>query len=481
MKFSRKEKNFYFLIISFGCLLVVLTLYKNFNVTSSNGPRNLLSQDQFNARCKKASKDYIEKVKSSPDGLILGNVTMDKYLEVLKEIIENNEYEKINKYLPRILIYLIIAIIDVIFIILWIIFCCYACKKVEKQNRIGCGAKCCFFLYFIVCIVVIIFSIIGIIYTPYLTKSFNSLACSINKLVFHFLNGINDENEAFHWMGLNNIKKNITDDYPNALESVDRMISSLNNINNTTLDDLEKMIEPMDNLYPYSAIISYGGVAAFNLLGLLAMFFVFVCEFKCMSCLFHLFWNIEIILIIDTFFSSAIIGSLSVVSKDISKILIDQVDIKNLNNESNNFIFNFTELREEINISINGDGNLYSHIFRDKEEEMFKKELEKMHNKTEYLNGYNCSFFKMDYIIMVDVLNNTISKKLYFLSLLFIILDVAGIISIFLGITVYNSQKDYSPPDSKDVNVNNRMQNNRIDLSTENLRKQNNEIIFSKK
>ena len=140
MKFSRKEKNFYFLIISFGCLLVVLTLYKNFNVTSSNGPRNLLSQDQFNARCDKASKDYKEKVKSSPNVLNLGNVTMDKYLNVLKEIIEKNEYEKINKYLPRILIYLIIAIIDVIFIILWIIFCCYACKNVEKQNRIGCGA-----------------------------------------------------------------------------------------------------------------------------------------------------------------------------------------------------------------------------------------------------------------------------------------------------------------------------------------------------
>ena len=153
-----------------------------------------------------------------------------------------------------------------------------------------------------------------------------------------------------------------------------------------------------------------------------------------------------------------------------------------MNNESNNFIFNFTELREEINISINGDGNLYSHIFREKEEQMFKNELEKKDlNVTEYLNGYNCSFFKMDYIIMVDELSDTISKKLYFSSLLFIILDVAGIISIFLGITVYNSQKDYSPPDSKDVNVNNRMQNNRIDLSTENLKKPNNEIIFSKK
>ena len=70
------------------------------------------------------------------------------------------------------------------------------------------------------------------------------------------------------------------------------------------------------------------------------------------------------------------------------------------------------------------------------------------------------------------------------MSLLLIIIDVIGIVSIFIGLTVYNSQKEYYPPESEEVNVNinnnNRMMNNRVDLSTENLKRQNNEIIFNK-
>ena len=70
------------------------------------------------------------------------------------------------------------------------------------------------------------------------------------------------------------------------------------------------------------------------------------------------------------------------------------------------------------------------------------------------------------------------------MSLLLIIIDVAGIVSIFFGITIYNSQKEYCPPPSNEMNVNinnNRMLNNRADLSTENLKRQNNEVIFNKK
>ena len=67
-------------------------------------------------------------------------------------------------------------------------------------------------------------------------------------------------------------------------------------------------------------------------------------------------------------------------------------------------------------------------------------------------------------------------------SLLYIIADVAGIISIFFGIMIYNSQKGYNPTDDINVNINNRMPiNNRVDLSTENLKRQNNDVIFSKK
>ena len=48
---------------------------------------------------------------------------------------------------------------------------------------------------------------------------------------------------------------------------------------------------------------------------------------------------------------------------------------------------------------------------------------------------------------------------------------------------IYNSQKGYNPAaDDINVNINNRMPiNNRVDLSTENLKRQNNDVIFSKK
>jgi len=48
-----------------------------------------------------------------------------------------------------------------------------------------------------------------------------------------------------------------------------------------------------------------------------------------------------------------------------------------------------------------------------------------------------------------------------------------GIVSIFIGISVYNSQKEYHPPLSYNLNVdinnNNRVINNRVDLSSESL------------
>ena len=69
------------------------------------------------------------------------------------------------------------------------------------------------------------------------------------------------------------------------------------------------------------------------------------------------------------------------------------------------------------------------------------------------------------------------------MSLLLIIIDVVSIVSIFIGIDVYNSQKEYYPslPYKLNVNINNnRIVNNRVDLSSENLKRQNNEVILNK-
>jgi hypothetical protein len=383
------------------------------------------------------------------------------------------------------LVYIIIAAIDIIFFVFWILFCCYACRNVEKQNRIGCGAKCGFIIFFILCIGVILLSVIGVIYTPYLKKGFNAFTCSAYKIVFHFLYGTEENQKEFKWVGLYNISKNLTELDPNKyrdeIATIEKMISTFEYINDTTLDDTEKVMQDLDCLYPYNSYICFGGVALFNLLGLLSMFLIFVCECKCMSCLFHTFWNLEIIFIIATFAISAFLGSLSVASKDISKILLLEKNHTFLNNS---FALNFSDISEQISICLNEKGDLYNNLFikNNLHEDLEKKMFMKL-NETEIKNQYNCSFFERDYKIFADELKDTIAQKLYFISLLFIIVDAAAIVSIFFGITIYNSQKSYYPPNEINVNIDNRManNNNRVDLSTENLKRQNNEVIFSKK
>ena len=486
MKFTRKEKRIYFFIFTLTCFLVVFTLYQNFNPVSQNSLRNLITVDEMEERCQKTKREFREKYDDPKNYEIeIPNGKLDKYQNVLKEMIEEEDYGKIRKYLPRILVYIIIAAIDIIFFVFWILFCCYACRNVEKQNRIGCGAKCGFLIFFILCIGVILLSVIGVIYTPYLKKGFNAFACSAYKIVSHFLYGTEENQKELKWVGLYNIRKNLTEldanKYRDEIATIEKMISTFENINDTTLNDTEKIMQDLDCLYPYNSYICFGGVALFNLLGLLSMFLIFVCECKCMSCLFHTFWNLEIIFIIATFAISAFLGSLSVASKDISKILLLEKNHTFLNNS---FALNFSDISEQISICLNEKGDLYNNLFikNNLHEDLEKKMFMKL-NETEIKNQYNCSFFEMDYKIFADELSDTIAKKLYFISLLFIIVDAAAIVSIFFGITIYNSQKSYYPPNEINVNIDNRLanNNNRVDLSTENLKRQNNEVIFSKK
>ena len=115
------------------------------------------------------------------------------------------------------------------------------------------------------------------------------------------------------------------------------MINIFDTINNKNLSDIEKIMKKVDDLSPFNSIIFFGFIGIFNLFGLIIMLFIFVCEFKYMNCLFNLFWNLEILFIIITFFLSAILGSFSIVSKDLSKILIKQKE--NVLDERDVFIF----------------------------------------------------------------------------------------------------------------------------------------------
>ena len=482
MNLSLKEKKSFIIIFSLTCFLIIFALYQSFFRTSSNGFRYLIEETEINKRCENTLKEFKDKIYGSPEAIEdKQHANLDKYQKVLKEMFNpEKDYGNIKKYLPKILTYLIIAIVDIIFIIFWILFCCYSCRKVEKQNSIGCGAKCSFIIFFILCIGVIFLCAMGILYYPYLTKSLNGLACSMYRLIYDFLYGTN-KNDNISWVGLNDILDNINkinndhsydDSYDDVLPNIKKLNDTFTKIIDENLEDLEEILKKMDNLYPINSIFIFGGVGIFNLLGLLAMFILFVCECKCMSCLFHLFWNIEIIFIIETFFLSAILGSFSVASKDLSKILIDHRD--NLNDK---LLFNLSEFNNTVDICLNKNGSILSVILGGKENQ-FYNEINAQNKSL-----YNCSFFKMDYNILVGELDDRISKKLYYVSLLLIIIDAAGIVSIFFGITIYNSQKEYYPPNTEnmDVNINNnRMMNNRVDMSTENLKRNNNAIVFSK-
>ena len=478
MKYTRKEKRIYVLLFSMSCFLIIFALYKNLGSSPSNG-RNLIESKDVQERCGKGREELENEYKKEPHNFDLNITKIEKYHDALRNVIEKKEYKQITKYLPRVITYLIVAIVGIIFIVFWFVFCCSACKNVGRQNNIGCGAKCCFIIFFILCLGVIFFCVIGIVYTPYLKKTFNGLACYTYKLVFDSYEGLDLEEN--NWIGLKNISGRLNtleeqdkNRYREGIETINSMKSTFEEINDKTIDCIEEIMDQIDKLYPYNSFVGFGGIALFNLLGLLSLFLIFVCQIKCMSCLYHIFWNIEMIFIICTFFISAVIGGFSNVSKDISEIFsylsnsLNSTDVEQKENLS--FILDFSEIQKPLNVCLNGNQDLYSYIFQD------ENPLDDIKDK------FNCNFFEKDYKFIVYALRETVPKKLFYISLLYIIADVAGIISIFFGIMIYNSQKGYNPADDINVNINNRMPiNNRVDLSTENLKRQNNDVIFSKK
>jgi len=319
-------------------------------------------------------------------------------------MIQSKKIKKINKYLPRILTYLIVAIIGVIFIIFWISFCCLSCKEEKWKKKVGCGTKCSFIIFFVLSIGVIFFCVIGLLYFPYLNKTLNGVSCSIYKFVFHFLNGTKDDYIDSKWAGLDEIYNNLTEynEYEiykrsSRLEKVETLQKTFEKINNKTLEDIECFMETWDKYYPYSSIIIFGGVLIFNFLSLICLFSYFACNCECICCLFHLFWNLEIIFIIATFLLSSVLGSLSIVSKDVSKIFTYQKQY--INDTEDKFIFDFSEGAEEIDECLNGNGDLFHLIFENGDEEeryynFINKEYEPYEDKSLLIESFNCSFFK---------------------------------------------------------------------------------------
>ena len=137
MSLTLKNKKTQILLYSLAFTLVIFLLNKNSNL-SLNCPhrphfnfRFLIETEDVDKRCKKTPKNFLVqyKVLEIKDSK-LDDSSLDKYQQVLKDMINDKKLNKIKKYLPRIIIYLIFIIVDIILLIIWFIFCgCCCCGK----------------------------------------------------------------------------------------------------------------------------------------------------------------------------------------------------------------------------------------------------------------------------------------------------------------------------------------------------------------
>ena len=575
MSFEIKNKKFQILLFSLIFTIVIFAINKNSNLSINSleeqtfNFRSLLSNDKVDARCKKTQNDFLEKYKEEYNYLSPKNDSLSKYQKVLKDMIENKNYSKnIKKYLPRIVMYFIFIIVDILLIIVWILFCgCCCCNKNKKSSSSVCG-KCSFIIYLILSLLVILLCVLGYFLSPIFNKSINGVVCSLYKLIFHFIEGTKDDYSSSKWKGVDGLEKLISefsntydeidklnpitedednckssndvdyckiynevvnniksekndgfkDELENSKEEIYKISDTFRSIKDDTLENIENIMEKVDKYFKLSFIGLISVILLFCFLGLLALIIYFTCNCECISCLYHIFWNIEMIIIIITLLVGICFGIIGVVSKDAIPILQDAKSTEYLEQGKFLFLDIDQQNKEKIDICFNGDGNLMKKVFNNennyknsiddeeykkfednfaklKEEEEFGKkndlvkdyqELEEILKKLKYLNDnlnsdnlekiFNCKFVGSDFNILIEEINDSLAKKLSLYSLVIIIADLASVISIFFGITVINNYKGQNVVQSNESNARenrsrNREVKNNMDSSSDNLRK----------
>ena len=571
------KKKTQLLLLSFSCTLIIFFINKNSNISSYSLPkmafnlRNLIeSEEKFDKRCENTNKEFLEQYNKSIDFYdknLNDDNKDDKYLEVLKDIIREKNLGKIKKYLPRIIMYAIFVIVDILLIFLWIALCgCCCCGKKKKESATGCS-KCYFFLFCFLNVIAIIICICGFILVPYFLKSINGVICSLYKLVLHFTDGIKNDYDYLdiNWKGFGGIK-NCTEQYYDAIgdikdikdtenlgtecnnynqfcvyyfntlnlidennldfiqelerseKNINEMSNPFINIKNNTLDDIEKLMEVVDKKGKSGLFLLFCAIALLCLIGLLTLSFYFICNCNCIICLFHLFWNIEMIIIIVTILVGVCFGIFGVLSKDLAQILKYVKSKKNLNSgdplllkvNNDSYYNNLT------NLCLNDDGNLTSYVFDtnkkyiSKIDEEFYKEfqnkydelkksgidqssklvkayenLEDIIKNLKNINNdlregninkiFNCSFFKRDFDILLNELKDKLAKKLCLFSLGIIIADLVSFLAIFFGVLIASNYtgKNVGDPEDKERHIKMKVKDNRpnLDSSSDNFRK----------
>lgn len=564
MSSSIKSKKTQILLLSFAFTFIIFILNKN---PSKSLPkltfnlRNLLSDEDVTKRCEKAPKDFLSKYNATTELPPLEEKDLSDLSEsqlILKGIIEGEKvnFNTIKKYIPKILIFFIFLIVDVFFIIMWFVFCgcCCCCGKKNKPFAGGC-AKFLFFLFCFFSVISILICVIGFIVSPSIYKSINGVLCSLYKVVFHLIEGVNGEIPISDWKGLDGINdliskykkseqniKNLiecqgSDDYctaynniltqlKNALnsdssskldqfkEKITSFSSEFTSIKDKTFDSVENIMKKIDDYYKLATIILFAALAGLCLLGMLTLVPYFCCNYGCISCLFHLFWNIQMLLIVITVLIAICLGVVGIVCKDAISLLNYSVSSKNLENEKP-FLLDFLgEHKDKIDTCFNKNGNISSLFIS---EELYNKNVEDISNdfKTEYSknkdnfkenvnlakayeqldkeidviielnnnlkrdqlsNILNCQFMRVDYDIITKEINDCLAKTLVLFSIIIIISDLAAFVSILFGLLFvinYKGQNDFEEVKSHERNNKSQSRDtrNKMDSSSENLRK----------
>lgn len=561
-----RRTKFQILIFSFILTLIIFTLNKKSDSNLLNkfpfNLRNLISSDDVDKRCKKTEKNFLEKYKET----YVSNIRdedLTEYQKALQEIVINKNIKKIKDYLLRIVVYLGLLVLDAFLIITWCGLCgCICCYK-NKSYATGCS-KCLFSFYIFLTIITILICVYGYFIIPCLYKSLNSFFCSFYKIVFHFIEGTKIDFPNNNWKGVKGIKNLInkyedTNDIFKKLPKLEDMISDcageanhfctkyeefkssikesendefmvelseaeqyINNISSffikikdEKLEDLEKYLEYFDKYYKIGLSGLFCAILIFCLFELLILIVYFICKCNCISCLFHLFWNIEMIIIIATLFIGIIFGILGVLSKDIISILKYAKSSKNLKNETSIILDIDENFKEPIDICFNGNGDLSKFAFesdkifdesnnetfhkfeefyfqnkdnyivknKEKLSDAYKslyqvlKNLKELYDdlNEEYLNQiFNCEFIKYDFDILIDELNKSLSKKLTLFSLIIILADVFAVLSLMFGViivTKYKGQNESEKPKNHLKYKKSKRSNSNMDTSSDNLRK----------
>ena len=291
------------------------------------------------------------------------------------------------------------------------------------------------------------------------------------------------------------------------------MTKVFNDFKTKELDDIEKIMEKFDKYGKLGLFTLFSAIIAFCFLCLLILSSYFICNCNCMSCLYHIFWNIEMLIIIVTMLIGVCLGLTGVISKDFIVLLKYAKSYENLK-EDKPFLLDFDKSQlERLTICLNGNGDLKYSIFTEpysgsyqmsiKESDFsdFFVEYKKMEktdpNKSTYdkmnevivnmknlnnsLSGdnildkiFNCKFFQWDFEILTKELKDSISKNLTFYSLIIIVADLVAFISLFFGIIIVNNYKGKNvEPESHDrhIQMNVKGAKPNMDSSSDNLRK----------